>query len=426
VPSGAAVEYRKTVLDGGLRIITEKIPGARSVAIGIWIDIGSRDERKEENGICHFVEHMLFKGTRSQSAEKIAASLESLGGSLNAFTSREQTCFHAYILDEHLPQAVDVLADILMNSTISPMNIRREKSVVVEEIREVDETPSDHIHELFSNSFWRGQPLGWPIMGSRENVMALDRRRIKAFIKNHYRAGQVIVAAAGNLNHRRLAAMIERKLNFPSGNANRGEAAAAPVGFSTDFFNNGSDQTHLCLGFPGLSYSDSDKLKLLALHTYLGGGMSSVLFQKIREEKGMAYSLYTFADFYRDSGIFGAYLATDRRHLHDAVEIMLREFRKVKKVRLPRAKFDRIIDQFKGSLVLGMESTSGRMNRLARQEIYTEKYISLREALRSIGRIESDDLLETARRILNPENITITALGSADKDDLKQVDWSLL
>jgi len=418
--------YKKTVLDNGLRIVTEKIPGVRSTAIGIWIDVGSRDETREKNGITHFIEHMLFKGTRTRNAQAIALSLEALGGSLNAFTSREQTCFHALVLDKHIELAVDILSDILMNSTISQTNIEREKSVVVEEIREVDETPSDRIHELFSDHFWRGQPLGWPIMGHAANIVSFNRPVLKKYMKENYLAGRIVIASAGNISHNKLVGLVREKLHFPPGNDSRCLSAEDPMGFSSQFVKNGSSQTHICVGFPGIRYDDSDRIPLLALNNYLGGGMSSVLFQKIREDRGMAYTVFTFPDFYRDCGVFGAYLATDKRHLHEAVETMLKEFRKLKRSRLPSAKVERIKDQLKGALVLGLESTSSRMNRLGRQEIVMGRFFSIKEALKCIDKITPDDLVNVARRILDSNNITVTALGSASEKDLSRVDWSLL
>jgi len=418
--------YNKTILSNGLRIVSERIPYVHSVAIGIWIDIGSRDERPEENGISHFIEHMLFKGTRHRTAQNIAYALESLGGSLNAFTSREQTCYHAVVLDEHLDQAIDVLSDILMNSKISTANIEREKHVVIEEIKEIDETPSDHIHELFSNSFWKGQPLGLPIMGSEETVRSFNRRKIKEYMKRHYRAGRVVITAAGGVSHRRLVNLIKNKLDFSPGCEKRGEASHYPEGFTADFYKNGSSQTHICVGFPGISYGDPRRITLLALNNHLGGGMSSVLFQKIREDRAIAYTVFTFPDFYRDCGIFGAYLASDRSRLHEAVETMLREFRKMKKRRLAKDVVDRIKDQLKGSLLLGLESTTGRMNRLGRQETLTESYFSLREAIKAINKLKADDLIEASRLIFNPDNMIITALGSASRKDIEAVDWSIL
>ncbi|PKK83809.1 MAG: peptidase M16 [candidate division Zixibacteria bacterium HGW-Zixibacteria-1] len=418
--------YNKTILDSGLRIVTEKIPGVRSTAIGIWIDVGSRDETSDKNGITHFIEHMLFKGTRSRSAQAIALSLEALGGSLNAYTSREQTCFHALVLDKHLDLAVDVLSDILMNSTITSLNIKREKSVVAEEIREVNETPSDRIHELFSDHFWRGQPLGWPIMGTEENVLTFSRPVIRKYMNDNYLAGRIVIAAAGNILHQKLVGLVNEKLHFPPGNDSHCLPAKYPEGFSSQFVKNGSTQTHICVGFPGVDYSAPQRLPMLALNNYLGGGMSSVLFQKIREDRGMAYTVFTFPDFYRDCGVFGAYLATDRKHLHEAVETMLKEFRKVKRSRLPNEKIEMIKDQLKGGLILGMESTSSRMNRLGRQETVTGRYIPIKEALRAINKLTANNIIEAARKILVPDNIAVTALGSASEKDLSKVDWSLL
>ncbi len=322
--------YNKTVLDNGLRIVTEKISSARSAAIGVWIDVGSRDEHKDENGISHFTEHMLFKGTKTRSAREIASYLESLGGGLNAFTSREQTCYHATVLDQHLPKAVEILADIMMNSTLARANLEREKSVVVEEIFEVEETPAEYIHELFSDCFWRGHPLGWPIMGSPKTVRSFNRNHLIAFMKRHYRAGRIVVAGAGNISHKKFVEMIKRHFHFSPGIEGRGDQAATPDKFSMNLFKRKSNQTHFCLGFPGIKFDDPKRSAVLSIHTLLGAGMSSILFQKIREEKGIAYTVYTFPDFYRDNGLFGVYLASDKRRLHAAVEIMLKEFRKVK------------------------------------------------------------------------------------------------
>jgi len=417
------IKYDKTVLDNGLRIVTEKIPAARSIAIGIWIDVGSRDEKADEKGMSHFIEHMLFKGTKTRSALKIAASLESLGGALNAFTSREQTCFHALVLDEHLEVAVDVLVDILMNSTMTSANIEREKLVVIEEINEINESPSDHIHELFANDFWRNQPIGWPIMGTQESVQSYDRRRLKAYMKRNYRAGHTVVAAAGNVSHRKLVTLIKNKLDFPAGVNGDRSPLIQSTGTSMRFFQNNSNQIHVCLGFPGISYDHPDRLKLLVMNTYLGGGMSSVLFQKIREERGLAYTVFTFPDFYRDGGVFGSYLATDRKHFQSAVEIILNEFKKIKNKKLSTAKLDQIKDQFKGNMLLGMESTTGRLNRLGRQELLLGRYTNSKDAIKKIMNISPADIQELARQTFNFDDITITALGSVGRKDLKNSGW---
>jgi len=418
--------YHKTVLDNGLRVVTEKIPSARSVAVGVWIDVGSRDEHKEENGISHFTEHMLFKGTKKRTAKEIASYLEALGGTLNAFTSREQTCYHATVLDQHLPEAIEILSDIIMHSSLGKSSMEREKSVVAEEISEVDETPSDLIHELFSDCFWRGHPLGWPIMGSKETVRSFSREKIQDFMNKHYRAGRIVISAAGNISHKRLTDMISKSLHFSPGETGRGEPAPTPNGFSMKFFRRKANQTHFCLGFPGIKFNHPMRNTILALHTILGSGMSSILFQKIREEKGIAYTVFTFPDFYRDNGLFGAYLAADKSRLHAAVEIILKEFQKIKKERIENSKLDQLKSQMKGNLILSMESTNGRMNRLGRNEILSGKYVPVKESIKNIDKIKSNDMIEAARELFKSENMTITSLGAAGESDLKNVDWSLL
>ncbi len=420
------VVFNKTVLRNGLRVVTEKIPTARSVAIGVWVDVGSRDELARENGISHFIEHMLFKGTKTRTAKDIASYLESLGGNLNAFTSREQTCYHAIVLDEHLPQAVEILADLTTNSTLKPNHIQKEKQVVIEEIHEIEENPSDYIHDLFADSFWRGQPLGRYIIGTSDIIESLKRRDIIDYIERHYRTGRIVISAAGNISHKKLLDLVNRSFHFPGGNGNRGEAAVSPIGQDFRFIPNKTTQNHVCIGFPGISFGDPDRYPLLALYTYLGSGMSSVLFQTVREEKGMAYTIYTFTDFYRDNGLFGIYFASDKRHLGQAVELILKELKKVKRTRLDSQKLAEVKAQIKGHLILAMESTSGRMSRIGRQELMTGEYCSLSQALKLIDRIKADDIIEMARRIFTPEGFTFTLLGPGRKKDIANVDLNVL
>jgi len=419
------IKYNKTVLPSGLRIVTEKIPAVRSAAFGVWVDVGSRDEGISEKGASHMIEHMLFKGTRRRTAREIATSVEALGGSLNAFTSREQTCYHAMVLDEHLELAVDVIADILTNSTFTPRNIAREKQVIAEEIREIDETPSDLIHELFAETFWRGQSLGSPIMGTEQSLKALTRKQLKSYMQRHYCGGKVVIAGTGNISHRKLVRLVKEKFDFPSGSGECGEKMIMPVDRRLQCINNGTNQAHVCLGFPGLAFAHPDRFALLALHTYLGGGMSSVLFQKIREERGMAYTVFSFTDFYRDSGIFGIYLATDRKRVSNAIEIILRELGRMKKKKLTSEKLDTVKAQIKGNLTLGMESTSGRMNRLGRYELMTGKHVSLRDALNAIDRITAERIMRVARELINTEQLTVTSLGPVIEKDIISVDWTL-
>jgi predicted Zn-dependent peptidase len=413
--------YHKTVLSNGLRIVTETMPSVRSVTIGIWVDVGSRHERPELNGVTHFIEHMAFKGTKRRTAKQIAAELESRGGSLNAFTSREHTCFAARVLDDHLDIAVDVLADITCNLTMTPLNIRREKMVVCEEIKEVEENPSDHIHDLFARTFWGKHPLGQPILGTKDSVTGLQRNLIVDYLKNHYRAGSVVVAAAGCVSHNKLVRLVKEKFNFPDGKTEQAERAFRPQVQSIKLAANNNSQTHLCLGYPGLEYNSTLKMAVLALNTYLGGGMSSVLFQKIREEQGLAYATYTFHDFYRDAGVFGAYLGTDKKHLRQAVDIILTELERLRKRRMPDAKLDTIKGQMKGSLALGMESTASRMNRLARLELMLQDYESYRQTLRAVDKITSSEILEAANRIFDNSSIAMAVLGPVEKKALDNI-----
>jgi predicted Zn-dependent peptidase len=407
--------YQKTTLKNGLRIVTEKMSSVRSVSLGVWIDVGSRNERPGESGVSHFIEHMLFKGTRKRTARQIASALESLGGSLNAFTSREYSCYAARILDEHLKTAIDVLADMTCHSTLTPLNLKREKMVICEEIKEIADTPADHIHDVFAETFWGSHPLGRPILGTKQTVTDMKRARVVDYLRRYYRSESVVITAAGCISHRKLVRLVKEQFDFPIGQAGTAEAARRDKEKSVRLEPNNNIQTHLCLGYPGLQFADDDKMAALALNVYLGGGMSSVLFQKIREEHGLAYSVYTFHDFYRDAGLFGAYLGTDQKHLRQAVDIVLTELDRMKKQRLPSAKLDRIKGQMKGQLALGMESTSSRMNRLARQELMLLPYKSYKHILKEVEKVTSSQILKLSNRLFDHSRMAIAVLGPADK-----------
>jgi len=413
--------YQKTVLKNGLRVVTEKLPSVRSITLGVWIDTGSRFETIEENGLSHFIEHMLFKGTRKRTARQIAAALESIGGSLNAFTSREQTCFIARILDEHLDVAIDVLSDMLCHSTLTPVNLSREKKVICEEIKESIDNPSDHIHDIFTETYWGKHPLGRPIMGSVENISGMPRSRIRDYIKRNYRAGSIVIAASGSVSHRKLVKLVKEYFDFPAGMAEPPQVASREKEKNIFFKNDDNNQTHICLGFPGIKYTDELKMSAMILNMYLGGGMSSVLFQKIREEKGLAYTIYTFLDFYRDSGIFGSYLSTNSAHLKQSIDITLAEMEKIKKRKLPESKLEQVKNQLKGNLMLGMESTSARMNRLGRQELMYSEYHKIENVLKEIDRVKARDILELANRIIDTSQLAIAVLGPAKINDLRHV-----
>ena len=417
----ADTTYQKTVLKNGLRVVTEHIPSVRSITLGVWFDVGSRNESEDVNGVSHLIEHMLFKGTKNRSSKEIASSLESIGGSLNAFTSKEQTCYIARILDEHLTEAVDVLADITCNATLTPTNLVREKKVVCEEIVESLETPSDHIHELFAKTYWGANPLGRPILGELDGITSMPRAKIVKYIQNNYKAGSVVIAASGSVSHSKLVKLVKERFHFPEGKAETFVPATREKETSLSVVPNNNNQIHLCVGYPGLDYTAKEKLTALAMHVSLGGGMSSTLFQKIREEKGLAYTVFTFLDIYRDAGIFGAYLATDKKNLKSAVDITLKQMEMLKKKRLTEDALGKVKAQLKGQLTIGMESTSSRMNRLARNEIVLGEYRPMKNTLKEIDRITTSDILAVSNSLFNRSKLAVAVLGPVRKDDLNHV-----
>ena len=413
--SGGSV-YQKTILKNGMRVVTERLPAARSVSLGVWIDLGSRKEKPEENGFSHLIEHLLFKGTKRRTARQVADSLESLGGFLNGFTSREQTCFYARVLDEYLTEAVDLLADMTCFSTLSSRNVNREKTVVCEEIKESLDTPTDHIHDIFSRTYWGDHPLGQTIMGPQENILGATRSKLRGFMQRHYRAGSVVLSACGSVSHAKLVKLARAMFEFPEGKAEPALPADRKKPREIVVTQVDNNQTHLCLGFPGVSYTAPDKYTALALNTYLGGGMSSILFQRIREQKGLAYNIYSFVDAYHDDGLFGAYVGTDAKKVRQAYDLILNEFRRLTNRALTTSQVERIKAQLKGSLILAYESTTNRMNRLARQELMNEGYHTLRQTILRIERVSPSDILELANRLFDENKLAVAVLGPVDND----------
>ena len=414
-----AAVYRKTTLRNGLRIVSERLPGVRSISLGVWVNVGSRCEQSDENGFCHFLEHLAFKGTRQRNARQLAESLESLGGSLNAFTTREQTCFTARILDEHLPQAIDVLADLVCHPTLTSTNVDRERQVICEEIRESLDNPADYIHDLFSNTHWGGHPLGRPIMGTEKIIKTAPRLRLKQFRQRHYRTGSVVVAASGAVSHKRLVDLVRAGIELPEEPAPPPSPATRRPAVHRCFKTDDNSQTQFCVGFPGLPYGHQDRMSVILLATYLGGGMSSVLFQKIREERGLAYAVASYHDPFSDAGVFGVSLGTDSKHLRQAFDLILAECRRLKKRPLDSAAVKAVKAQIKGHMMLAMESTSARMSRLGRQELMLGRYQSMTDTLKEINRTKSRDLLRVANVLFDESQITLAALGPADLSEFE-------
>jgi predicted Zn-dependent peptidase len=398
-------EYKKTKLPNGLTILTEKIPYIRSVSIGVWIKSGSRDESKEANGMAHFLEHMLFKGTKRRSAREIARSLESVGGYLNAFTSKEQTCFYADILDTQISKAVDVLSDMICHSVFAPKELEKERQVILDEIDSVEDTPDDLVQDIFVEKLYPDHSLGLPILGSRNSVKNLSREMLIEFYLKNYTAENILIAAAGNIDHDKLVDLCEIKFQLAP-NSNISTSNSSPqIGQGAYLLNRHINQAHICLGTSALPYNHHLKYELLLLNTVLGVGMGSRLFQNIRELHGVAYSVYSFVDFFKDNGLLAIYLGTERSKKDKAISLIEKEIKKLRSKPLSRSELQRIKAQLKGNLILGLENTARRMGRLAKMEIYLQKFQDVDQIIHDIDNVSSDGISTLVHKIFSQEQM---------------------
>ncbi|MGH7492937.1 MAG: M16 family metallopeptidase [bacterium] len=409
-------QFHKTVLAGGVRVVSERIPHVRSVSLGIWVEAGTRDELPEENGISHFIEHMMFKGTSRRTAAEIAESLEAVGGNLNAFTGKEVTCYYAHHLDEHLPIAIEVVTDLLTGSLFDQQELAKEKSVVIEEINAVDDTPEDLIHELFYHDLFPSHALGTSTLGTRETVSSFTRAQLFEYVRRHYTQNRIVVAAAGNVDHEELLALLQDRLQALPESGDRILVAPSRERNLQSIKEDVGSQTHICLGTRALRFEDQRKFHFLAMNTLFGGGMSSRLFQNIRERHGLAYSIYSFHDFMYDTGIFGTYIGTDPDRQNQAISLLKEEIRRLHDERIPASELERTKNQLKGSLMLGLESTSSRMNRLANMEIYLGRYYSLDEVLEGIAQVTSDGIQRLAADLFGLDQLTLTVIRPSKEE----------
>jgi predicted Zn-dependent peptidase len=408
-------DIETTVLPNGLRVITERMPHVRSVSVGFWIDSGSRCETHEQNGISHFIEHMLFKGTKTRSAEDIARSVDSIGGNLDAFTSKELVCFNTKVLDEHLPLAFDVLADLLLNPLFREEDIEKEKGVILEEIKMDADNPDYLVHEIFSSNFWKDHALGKPILGTRETVNRFDREMLHQFYSDVYSPQNLLITAAGNLHHQRLVDLVKERFSDFSRDFAAKEMSKPSTHARISLRNKKElEQVHLCLGVPSYPVPHEDRFSCYVMNTLLGGGMSSRLFQNIRERQGLAYAVFSELNPYRDTGCLSIYAGTSVESAGKVVESIIKEFKDLKENRIPPDEIRRAKDHLKGSLMLSLESTSSRMSNLARQEIYFKKFFTLDELGESIESVTEDDVQRIAREFFEPKSIALTILGNLD------------
>ncbi|HQV32984.1 MAG TPA: pitrilysin family protein, partial [Calditrichia bacterium] len=382
--------YHKTILPSGLTVVSEFIPSVRSVSFGVWIKSGGAAENPENNGVAHFLEHMVFKSTAKRNAREIARSIENLGGNLNAFTSKEQTCFHVEILDESLPQAVEVLADILTRQTLPEIEIRKERDVILDEIASVEDAPEEWIQDYFVEQLFPGHPLGYSILGTRQSVKKTDLKTLLDFYNTHYCCDNIVIAAAGHIDHQNLLDLVQTHFHFPESPFGEQTLPVVDFGKGQIWRPARNSQAHLCLGVPGVAYQDPRKFDLLVLNTLLGGGMGSRLFQNIREEHGIAYNIYSFFDFHQQCGLFGVYLGTDARNLKKATDLLYAELEAVAADPIDAQELAETQSQLKGNLVLGLESTAARMNRLAMLEIYQKEFRPVDSVIEQINRVSRE------------------------------------
>lgn len=420
--------FGKTVLDNGIRVLSQEMSDHRSVSLGIWVENGSRHEARHQNGISHFIEHLLFKGTERRSAARIAEEMDAVGGILNAFTAKEYTCYYAKILDENLPLAIDLLTDIFLHSVFDGEEIERERSVILQEISQAEDTPDDYVHELFNLNFFRDHPLGRPICGVSDTVTKFRREDFLEFFHSRYRPRRVIVASAGHLRHDDLVKEMTGRLGGISTEPSTVEPANSNVDASpllqSGVFQHVKplEQVHLCLGVAGVHQSHPQRYAAYLLSTILGGGMSSRLFQEIREKRGKAYSVYSFLSSYKDAGYLGIYAGTSLEWAEEVVNLILNELRRLAEGEVTEEEIERSKGQLVGGIVLGLESTDSWMSHIARNEIYFGKPLTTDEICRKIRAVSRDQIVDLAHAIFRREGMALSLLGDFKNDTLKKLD----
>jgi predicted Zn-dependent peptidase len=418
IPYDASVQkYEITELDSGERVITERVSSVRSVALGYWIGAGSRDEKDERAGVSHFLEHLLFKGSSAYSAQEIAETFDGLGGELNAATSREHTMLYSRVTDAHLATAVDVMTDMVFAPTFAELDSERE--VVLEEIAMYEDAPQELVHDLFSEAVFGDQPLGRPVIGTREVIASVSRRALAAYHRSMYVGGNIVVAAAGNLQHNEVVRLVERAQRRPQDTPPKGVRVRRPMVTppppSLRFQQKDTEQYHVCIGAPGISRSDRRRFAASLLDSILGGSASSRLFQEIREKRGMAYAVYSFTSQYSDTGLVGFYVGTREENVAECLEIAARELAEVASGRLRPNELQRAKENLKGRVVLSMESTSNRMSRLGKSLITDTELLSLDRLIAEIDAVEPDEISELASVLLQPERLSAAGIGPDER-----------
>jgi len=416
----------KTVLGNGLRIITEQLPHSRVTSVGIWVDVGSRDEHDLNNGCAHFIEHMFFKGTASRSAQQIARELDVLGGTGNAFTSRENTCYYATVLDSHVPQLVDLLADIFLNSRFPPREIERERQVIQQEISMVEDMPDDHIHDLFSKLLWNNHALGRTVLGTREVVAAMDAKKLRDHVRQFYTPDRVLIAAAGSLDHDDFVTLWQTK-GFdalrPETTPRTVRQMPAVRTAQRAVYSKPLEQVHMLLGTYGESLVTADRYSYLVMNVLLGGNMSSRLFQEIREKRGLAYSIYSYIAAYIDSGYLGIYLGIDRQSVNETLSLVLKEINRLRRKPVAAAELAGAKEFITAGLFLAAENMETIMTRIAKNELCFGRDLPMEEIVTAIAGVSAADVQAMAEKTFGSNRLTLGALGPLEPEE---IDWALI
>ncbi len=408
--------FREEHLDNGIRVVAERIPAVKSVSLGIWVCAGSRDELEKDAGISHFIEHMFFKGTAHRTAHDIALEIDSLGGELNAFTTRETTTFYVKVIDEHLSRGIEIISDLFLHSSLARKDMEKEKQVVLEELKMVEDDPEDYIHDMHSRLAWDGNPLARPIVGSVDTIQGISRNSMLDYMKRHYHPSDIIISAAGNFEFTNLLNLLNKSLGKLRRTVTENRRDKPELKNGIVVKNKRIEQIHLCLGTLGLPQNDRKRYALYALNSILGSSMSSRLFQEVREKRGLVYSIYSYLSSFTDSGLINIYAGTSKESLSLVLELVMKEIKRICRDGISRKEMNRVKNQMKGNLMLGLESTSNRMSRIARDEIYSGRFYTPDEIIGEINRITPSQIQSLVNDLFKSEYLSLAILGPVKKD----------
>lgn len=409
----------KTVLSNGIRVVTLHMPYVQSISLGVWVNAGSRDETDEENGLSHFIEHMIFKGTSKRSAFQIAREFDAIGGQTNAFTTMENTCYHARVLNTHTEKVVDILSDIFLNSVFDDQEVEKERSVIFQEIGMLEDSPEEYIHFLSEQTFWGDHPLGRSILGTPENIIRFDAETLKKFFKKFYQPDQIVISAAGNLDHHQLVRLLSPAFETVQCGNGLPKRTVPKSQSKVSIHKKDLEQVHICLETEGISFTDPRRYAFSILHTIFGGNMSSRLFQEIRERRSLAYSVYSFMSSYQDAGLFGAYAAVEPPKTEETIQLILFEINKLIEHGLDPAELTAAKEFTKGNLLLSSESVDNQMLRLAMNEIYFQQYFPIEHTVHAIDSVTEEDVMNLVKNIFIPNKYSLTILGPIDEFSFK-------